>query len=1091
MAEKSASQKNKTAGQTTRKEASSYRSRKLREGDRSRREKISTAKDISFILIVGVCLLMTASWVAADLLWLKDLTYRGFGILLYLLPFILSVASWFLLFRPFTGKTAAWLAALFLILFAVSGLISLTASEPAGGLLGKLNLKLCLKGLGKAGTWVVNLVIIAIGVLLATGFRIGERIAERNEQAEVMRQRAEQEERKAREQEMAREKREQIKKNIELRHLQNRQRDVEKWIDKNRTLEADIEEKDRYIKENRDRFSPVFGIGDTTITEGETSPEGFGKTGDGELRPEDFLKPKKKDTGTRIPDFLVDSASRGKRTKYVVSGSQDDDPVFPVSDTAPEKVVIPGFPGEATAAAKKTSRPAFTIRGLSGEAGAKEAGTGDTGTKPDTAVKEKDSAKGSARGTSSKSAVGSEARTSAAQKTPSVTEEDPYRRQEDRYVKTIITSSGRIITREVAGDLPPAREQPRIASSEQNSVYSSETGSRSTAVNAPVPDEIVDALPAAEEDDSDMRTSLPERTSSSYGLPESAKSIPVAETVYEEPEPVSGEVPFDVDEVNAAADSKPFEPVPDEIPENGRPAPSVKAGKASAKAEDTAPENIEIDTEAGHDYIFPPLDLLKKGSSAGVSKNTMESELMETAGKLESTLKTFGVGVRVTDVSCGPTVTRYEIQPDVGVKVSRIVNLTDDIKLNLAAADIRIEAPIPGKSAIGIEIPNKVKKSVVLRDLLESDAFTKSKSKLAFAAGRDIEGNTVIADIAKMPHVLVAGATGSGKSVCINTIIMSILYHALPTEVKLIMIDPKQVELSVYNGIPHLLLPVVTDPKKAAAALNWAVAEMENRYQLFAKYSVRSFEGFNELVDLDSPEDDVGNPIPKMPQILILVDELADLMMTSGNDVENAICRLAQKARAAGIHIVLATQRPSVDVLTGLIKANIPSRIAFAVSSGTDSRTILDMTGAESLLGAGDMLYAPAGVAKPRRVQGSFVSDGEVKATVDFITGQGKVKGAESTSQQTPIDLNSVSGSTGGSSERDEYYADSGRLVIEKEKASIGMLQRAFKLGFNRAARIVDQLAADGVVGEEEGTKPRRVLMTPDEFEEFLKTIGE
>ena len=519
---------------------------------------------------------------------------------------------------------------------------------------------------------------------------------------------------------------------------------------------------------------------------------------------------------------------------------------------------------------------------------------------------------------------------------------------------------------------------------------------------------------------------------------------------------------------------------------------NTSAGTNSQQKGSSSVQNIppvQIQEVPEKEYTFPPYRLLKKGTGAGITKTELQNELKETAEKLQRTLQTFGVGVTITNISCGPTVTRYEILPEMGVKVSKIVSLTDDIKLNLAAEDIRMEAPIPGKSAIGIEIPNKVKQSVILRDLLESDAFKNSKSKLSFAVGRDLEGNVIIADIARMPHVLVAGATGSGKSVCINTMIMSIIYHAKPTEVKMIMVDPKVVELSVYNGIPHLLLPVVTDPKKAASALNWAVAEMEKRYVSFAEYGVRGIEGFNELIDRTSPVDELGQPVRRMPQILIIVDELADLMMVAPGDVENAICRLAQKARAAGIHLVLATQRPSVDVITGLIKANIPSRIAFAVSSGVDSRTILDMNGAEKLLGRGDMLYSPAGSSKPIRVQGAFVSDDEVKAAVDYVAHQGNVKGGG----EEKIDLSSQSAGPGGesASERDEYFAQAGRLVIEKEKASIGMLQRAFKLGFNRAARIVDQLCDAGVVGEEEGTKPRRVLMSAAEFEAYLSEHGD
>ena len=551
-------------------------------------------------------------------------------------------------------------------------------------------------------------------------------------------------------------------------------------------------------------------------------------------------------------------------------------------------------------------------------------------------------------------------------------------------------------------------------------------------------------------------------------------------------EAYASEEPYENKSGNPAGNSVKKNEVPDEKT-NGS-STSQGAGAAHKNPVQNIPP-AEIPVVPEKEYVFPPYRLLKKGTGAGISKTELQKELKDTAEKLQHTLQTFGVGVTITNISCGPTVTRYEILPEMGVKVSKIVSLTDDIKLNLAAEDIRMEAPIPGKSAIGIEIPNKVKQSVILRDLLESDAFKNTKSKLSFAAGRDLEGNVIIADIARMPHVLVAGATGSGKSVCINTMIMSIIYHAKPTEVKMIMVDPKVVELSVYNGIPHLLLPVVTDPKKAASALNWAVAEMEKRYVSFAEYGVRGIEGFNDLVDRTSPVDELGQPVRRMPQILIIVDELADLMMVAPGDVENAICRLAQKARAAGIHLVLATQRPSVDVITGLIKANIPSRIAFAVSSGVDSRTILDMNGAEKLLGRGDMLYSPAGSSKPIRVQGAFVSDDEVKAAVDYVTHQGKVEGGG----EEKIDLSSSASGPAGesSSERDEYFAQAGRLVIDKEKASIGMLQRAFKLGFNRAARIVDQLCDAGVVGEEEGTKPRRVLMTAAEFEAYLEEHGE
>ena len=459
-------------------------------------------------------------------------------------------------------------------------------------------------------------------------------------------------------------------------------------------------------------------------------------------------------------------------------------------------------------------------------------------------------------------------------------------------------------------------------------------------------------------------------------------------------------------------------------------------------------------------YVFPPADLLTKAANkAGDSRQ----HLQETAMKLQQTLKNFGVNVTITNISCGPAVTRYELQPEMGVKVSKIVNLADDIKLNLAAADIRIEAPIPGKAAIGIEVPNKENVMVSFRELVESEEFKKHPSKISFGVGKDIGGKVTVADIAKMPHLLIAGATGSGKSVCINTIIMSILYKANPKEVKLIMIDPKVVELSVYNGIPHLMIPVVTDPKKAAGALHWAVDEMTDRYQKFANASVRDLKGYNAKIEsLPTIE---GDPKPeKLPQIVIIVDELADLMMVSPGEVEESICRLAQLARACGIHLIIATQRPSVNVITGLIKANMPSRIAFAVTSGVDSRTILDMNGAEKLLGKGDMLFSPQGIPKPVRVQGAFVSDEEVSAVVGFIKEQNgqvtysaemeeKLSNMESANTTVAIDSSADAGDG-----RDVYFADAARLLMEKEKGSIGMLQRYFKIGFNRAARIMDQL---------------------------------
>lgn len=484
-------------------------------------------------------------------------------------------------------------------------------------------------------------------------------------------------------------------------------------------------------------------------------------------------------------------------------------------------------------------------------------------------------------------------------------------------------------------------------------------------------------------------------------------------------------------------------------------------------------------------YIFPPISKLAKGSSK--QSGDSSKELKETALRLQQTLQNFGVRVTITEISKGPSVTRFELQPEQGVKVSKIVSLSDDIKLNLAATDIRIEAPIPGKAAVGIEVPNKENMTVALRDLIESKEFKEFPSNLAFAVGKDIGGKTVVADIAKMPHMLIAGATGSGKSVCINTLIMSILYKAHPDDVKLIMVDPKVVELSVYNGIPHLLIPVVTDPKKASAALQWGVAEMTDRYQKFADFNVRDLKGYNKKV---TEMKEKGNPEApaKMPQIVIIVDELADLMMVAPGEVEEAICRLAQLARAAGIHLIIATQRPSVDVITGLIKANMPSRVAFSVSSGVDSRTILDMNGAEKLLGKGDMLFYPQGYSKPARVQGAFVSDKEVSDVVEFLKNQtlGNIYDADIQEKLSNIG-NGSGGTSSEDSERDQYFMDAARFIIEKDKASIGMLQRVFKIGFNRAARIMDQLCEAGVVGEEEGTKPRKVLMSMEQLEQFIE----
>lgn len=588
-----------------------------------------------------------------------------------------------------------------------------------------------------------------------------------------------------------------------------------------------------------------------------------------------------------------------------------------------------------------------------------------------------------------------------------------------------------------------------------------------------------------------------------------AESVKTSEDAAEELT-ITREEPYGTEDV---VSSEAYEAVPDlsELPEEGitfmkdSAAPQAMASqtpmsqaeeqknRAAEKAQEAETrKNVTVEIEKSIAkpvpvYHAPPMSLLKHGIKGS---GDSDAHLRETAAKLQQTLKTFGVNVTVTNVSCGPAVTRYEVQPEMGVKVSKIVGLADDLKLNLAAADIRIEAPIPGKAAVGIEVPNKGNSTVQLRDLLETEEFRTAKSKISFAVGKDISGRTVVSDIAKMPHLLVAGATGSGKSVCINTLIMSILFKASPQEVKLIMIDPKVVELSVYNGIPHLLIPVVTDPKKAAGALNWAVAEMMKRYQLFEQYKVRDMEGFNAKVESVQHIETNEEKPEKMPQIVIIVDELADLMMVAPGDVEESICRLAQLARAAGIHLVLATQRPSVNVITGLIKANMPSRIAFSVSSGVDSRTIIDMNGAEKLLGKGDMLFYPAGYQKPVRVQGAFVSDKEVQAVVDYLVkNNGNVSYNEDVQTHMTNAASGASGSGSGGSgeETDVYFKDAGYFIIEKDKASIGMLQRVFKIGFNRAARIMDQLYEAGVVGEEEGTKPRKVLMSKEQFDQYIE----
>ncbi len=480
-------------------------------------------------------------------------------------------------------------------------------------------------------------------------------------------------------------------------------------------------------------------------------------------------------------------------------------------------------------------------------------------------------------------------------------------------------------------------------------------------------------------------------------------------------------------------------------------------------------------------YEYPPVNLLSKGDKK-TSKGGAKA-LTDIATKLQKTLYSFGVSAKVENVSVGPAITRYELKPAEGVRVNKIANLADDIALNLAAETIRIEAPIPGKQAVGIEVPNKEKDMVHLREVIESTEFENNKSKLSVALGKDVAGQNIIADIAKMPHVLIAGSTGSGKSVCINTIITSFIYNAKPSEVKLVMVDPKVVELSVYNGIPHLLIPVVTDPKKAAGALAWAVQEMDKRYNLFAEKGVRDLKGYNAALERENLEG-------KLPQIVIIVDELADLMMVAAKDVEDSICRLAQKARAAGMHLVIATQRPSVDVITGLIKANVPSRIAFAVSSQIDSRTILDQVGAEKLLGKGDMLFFPSGASKPTRVQGAFVTDEEVEKIVDFIKANGTATYSEDILESIENSNKSDKDIEDENSEDDSdpFLPEAIESVIEIGTASASLIQRKFKVGYARAARIIDQMEARGIISGYQGSKPREVLMSKERWEELKMT---
>lgn len=504
-----------------------------------------------------------------------------------------------------------------------------------------------------------------------------------------------------------------------------------------------------------------------------------------------------------------------------------------------------------------------------------------------------------------------------------------------------------------------------------------------------------------------------------------------------------------------------------------RPAP-VAPVKTAPEKQPKAPALNPAATEAEMEYSLPPLDLLER--TVKLKNPRVTKDISENIRILEETLDSFGVKVKVTQVSRGPVITRYEMQPAPGVKVSKIVNLADDIALSLAAPGVRIEAPIPGKAAVGIEVPNKEIAMVHLREVLESEEYMRSQSKLTVALGKDIAGNPIVWDLAKMPHLLVAGATGSGKSVCMNTLIASILFKAKPTEVKFLMIDPKMVELTTFNGIPHLIAPVVTDPKRAAVALRWAVGEMEHRYELFAREGVKDINKYNHLMARMKPE----TKTPALPYVVILIDELADLMMIAPADVEDAICRLAQMARAAGIHLVVATQRPSVDVITGVIKANIPSRIAFAVSSQTDSRTIIDCNGAEKLMGRGDMLFSPVGATKPVRVQGVYISDREVEELVSYLRVMGRPDYVETLLHMETRENEEIV-------EEDELFPEAVRLFIEVGQASISLLQRRFRIGYTRAARLIDMMEARGVVGRFEGSKPREVLMTIEQFE---KTYG-
>lgn len=553
---------------------------------------------------------------------------------------------------------------------------------------------------------------------------------------------------------------------------------------------------------------------------------------------------------------------------------------------------------------------------------------------------------------------------------------------------------------------------------------------------------------------------------------EGGKSVPSSAPTHPEPE-----APFHI----------PATPT-DSYSHGQTPSSAPVTEKAVPNEKETASSLSEIENTGG--YVFPPVSMLEPSRTADAS---LEMEEQQHNGQLLiQTLKSFGVQAKILDICRGPSVTRYEIQPAAGVKISKITNLSDDIAMNLAASGVRIEAPIPGKAAVGIEVPNRHRSVVRMRELIESNAFLTARSKLTVALGRDIAGQVTCADLSKMPHILIAGTTGSGKSVCINSLIVSLLYKSRPEEVRLLMIDPKVVELGIYNGIPHLLVPVVTNPRKASGALSWAVKEMDDRYRIFADCNVRDLASYNKLAEENGFVDEDGQPMPAMPQIVIIIDELADLMMVASNEVEDSICRLAQKARAAGMHLVVATQRPSVDVVTGLIKANIPSRIAFTVSSPVDSRTILDTGGAEKLLGQGDMLFAPVGAQKPVRIQGCYVSDGEIESIVNFV---------KQTHEEVSYDGKIMEEIEKNAAQEKEHSSDGGeeslqdpmlneaiRCVVEAGQASTSLLQRRLRLGYARAGRLIDQLEQLGVVGPHEGSKPRQVLMT---YQQWLERTAQ